>query len=122
VASIAGSSQDVTYQPAPSGSAARWPDRERALVQALEAAAARHNELGVTGPLDTAARRFYDRPYLVLDAGRFTAALRGQIAGPRVRRLPITGAVDEFVDSTDALRGTGSLRAAVAAACSLGAA
>jgi hypothetical protein len=96
-------------------SATRWPDRERALVQALEAAAARHNELGLTGPLDTAARGFFDRPYQVLEAGRFATALRDAVSDPRIRRLPATGAVDQLVDSTDALRHVESMRAVVAA-------
>jgi len=96
-------------------SATRWPDRERSLVQALEAAAARHNELGLTAPLDTAARGFFDRPYQVLEAGRFAAALRDEVGDPRIRGLPATGAVDQFVDSTDALRSVESMRAVIAA-------
>ena len=96
-------------------SATRWPARERSLVQALEAAAAWHNELGLTGLLDTAARGFFDRPYQVLEAGRFAAALRDEVADPRIRHLPATGAVDQFVDSTDALRNVESMRAVVAA-------
>jgi hypothetical protein len=96
-------------------SAASWPARERSLCQALEAAAALHNELGVTQPLDTRTRGFWDRPYRVLDAGRFTAALLAEVADPSIRRLPATGAADQFADSTDALLNIGSLRAAVAA-------
>lgn len=96
-------------------SATRWPERERSLVQALEAAAARQNELGLTGPLDTAARGFFDRPYQVLEAGRFVTALRDEIADPQIRGLPATGAVDQFADSTDLLRRAGSMRAMVAA-------
>jgi len=96
-------------------SATRWADRERSLVQALEAAAARHNELGLTRPLDAQARGFFDRPYQVLEADRFATALREEIRDPRIRRLPATGAVDQFVDSTDALRRTESMRAVIAA-------
>ena len=95
-------------------SATRWADRERPLVQALEAAAARHNELGLTGPLDTAARGFFDRPYQVLEADRFATALRDEVSDSRIRRLPATGAIDQFVDSTDALRSVESMRAVVA--------
>ncbi|MDR3035866.1 MAG: DUF4037 domain-containing protein [Kitasatospora sp.] len=95
-------------------SATRWPDRERSLVQALEAAAARHNDLGLTAPLDITARGFFDRPYQVLEAGRFVTALREAIRDPRIRRLPATGAVDQFADSTDALRRVESTRAMVA--------
>jgi len=60
-------------------------------------------------------RGFYDRPYQVIDAGRFTEALWQAITGP-VRDLPVTGAVDQFIDSTDALGNAGLLRAAAAAA------
>jgi len=95
--------------------ATRWADRQRHLARACEAAAARHNELGLTPPLDTRTRGFYDRPYQVIDAGRFTEALWQAITGP-VRDLPVTGAVDQFIDSTDALGNAGLLRAAAAAA------
>jgi hypothetical protein len=92
-----------------------WPDRQRYLAGAFETAAARHNELGLTRPLDTRTRGFYDRPYQVIDAGRFTEALRRSITDPQVRDLPVTGAVDQFIDSTDALGNAGLLRAAAAA-------
>jgi hypothetical protein len=94
--------------------ATRWPDRQRHLIRAYETAAAWHNELGLTPPLDTRARGFFDRPYQVIDAERFAEALRQAIAGP-VRDLPVTGAVDQFIDSTDALGNAGLLRAAAAA-------
>ena len=64
-------------------------------------------------PLDAGARRFFDRPYQVIGAGRFTAALREKIADPRVRHLPLAGAVDQFTDSTDAAGDPGFLRACV---------
>ena len=75
-----------------------------------------HNELGVTPPLDTRVRRFYERPYQVIDAARFTAALREAITDPRIGRLPLTGAIDQFTDSTDAIGCPGFLRACVGAA------
>jgi Domain of unknown function (DUF4037) len=96
--------------------ATSWPDRQRHLSHAYETAAALHNDLGLTGPLDPRTRPYYDRPYQVIDAGRFTGALRQAIADPQVRRLPATGAVDQFIDSTDALESAGFLRAATAAA------
>jgi hypothetical protein len=92
-----------------------WPAREHALCQALEAAAVLHNDLGITPPLDPRPRPYFDRPFLVLDAGRLTAALRESITDPRVRHLPGYGAADQFVDSTDALGDTTLLRAAIAA-------
>lgn len=94
--------------------ASTWPEREDHLSAAYEAAARLHNNLAVTPPLDPAVRpRFYDRPYRVLESGRFVAALRDQIHDDQVRALPLTGAVDEFIDSTDGIGDLGLLRAAV---------
>ena len=87
--------------------------RERHLTEAMEAVAALHNRLRLTPPLDTRPRRFFDRPYQVLGAGRFTAALRETITDPRVRHLPLAGAADQFTDSTDAAGDPGFLRACV---------
>jgi predicted N-acetyltransferase YhbS len=84
-------------------SAGDWRTREEHMCQACETVAAWHNELGFTAPLDTHVRRFYERPYRVIGADRFTAALREAITDPRLRHLPLTGAVDQFADSTDAL-------------------
>jgi Domain of unknown function (DUF4037) len=97
-------------------SAGGWPAREQRLRGAYETVAALHNELGLTPPLDPRTRPFYDRPYQVIGAGRFTAALREAITDPAVRRLPPTGAVDQFIDSTDALGDLGFLRACAGAA------
>jgi hypothetical protein len=97
-------------------SAAGWPARERCLCQAYEAAAVLHNQLGLTPPVDPRTRPFYERPYQVLGADRFAAALREAITDPQVRRLPAVGAVDQFIDSTDALGDIRLLRAAVRSA------
>jgi Domain of unknown function (DUF4037) len=94
-------------------SADGYQDRERHLTEAMEAIAALHNRLGLTPPLDPRARGFFDRPYRVLGAGRFTAALRETITDPRVRHLPLAGAADQFTDSTDAAGDSGFLRACV---------
>jgi hypothetical protein len=83
-------------------SAGDWPAREQRLRDAYEAVAAMHNGLGLTPPLATSTRPFYDRPDQVIGAGRFTEALREGITDPRIKRLPITGAIDQFTDSTDA--------------------
>ncbi len=99
--------------------ATSWPDRQRHLSQAYETAATLHNDLRLTRPLDPRTRRYYDRPYQVIDAGRFTDVLRQAITDPRVRRLPATGAADQFIDSTNALESAGFLRAATAAAVAI---
>ena len=93
-----------------------WRARERQLCDAYETVAAQHNRLGVTPPLDVRTHGFYDRPYQVIGAARFTAALRDAIGDPRIRRLPPTGAVDQFTDSTDAAGDLRSLRACTRAA------
>jgi hypothetical protein len=97
-------------------SAGCWPAREQHLREAYEAVAARHNQSGLTPPLDARTRGFYDRPYQVIEAARFTAALREAITDPQVRRLPPTGAIDQFVDSTDAVGDLRFLRACALAA------
>lgn len=96
--------------------AAAWPARERHLREAYETVAALHNELALTPPLDTRTRQFYDRPYQVIDADRFTTALREAITDPRIRSLPLTGAIDQFIDNTDATGDLGFLRACAEAA------
>ena len=92
-------------------SADGYPARERHLTEAMTAVAALHNERGLTPPLDVGTRPFFDRPYQVLGAGRFTAALRATITDPRIRELPLAGAADQFADSTDAAGDLGFLRA-----------
>lgn len=84
-------------------SGADWTAREQHLRSAYESVAALHNQAGLTEPLDTTTRGYFNRPYQVIGAGRFTAALREAITDPRLRRLPATGAIDQFADSTDAI-------------------
>jgi hypothetical protein len=89
-----------------------YPTRERALCRAYELSAEWHNRLGLTTPLDPTVRGFHDRPFLVLNAGRFTTALLDSITDPAVRELPPVGAVDQYVDSTDVLSHADRTRAA----------
>lgn len=91
----------------------RYQDREAHLARAMEAVAGLHNRLGLTPPLDARTRPFFGRPYQVLGAARFTAALRETITDPRVRGLPLAGAVDQLIDSTDAAGDPDFLRACV---------
>jgi hypothetical protein len=80
-----------------------WRNRERHLSQAYVTVAESHNGLRLTEPLDPRTRRYYERPFQVVGAGRFADALTEAIADPVVRRLPPIGAADQFLDSTDAL-------------------
>ena len=84
-----------------------WRTREKHLCHAYETVAALHNQLELTPPLDTRTHGFYDRPYQVIGAARFATALRDAITDPQIRGLPLTGAIDQYTDSTDA---AGNLR------------
>lgn len=95
--------------------ASSWPERERHLSRAFVLAAEAHNRLGLTAPLDPSTRPYYTRPYQVLDAGRFAAALTGVIADPEVSGRPPIGAASQFLDSTPALGGLRYPRAVISA-------
>jgi hypothetical protein len=79
------------------------PAREAALVAAYETVARRHNDAGVSGPVDPTARGFHGRGYRVLMAERFVAACRASIDDPMLADCPLVGSVDEVTDSTDVL-------------------
>ena len=95
--------------------AGTWQERERHLVIAYETVANLHNDLALSAPVDPSVRFFHDRPFRVLHAERFSAALMSSIQDPALRALPCTGAIDQFVDSTDALADRSRARALAAA-------
>jgi hypothetical protein len=85
-------------------SAPDWLARESALVEAYEGVARRHNELGVTDPVDPTTRRFWGRPFRVLFADRFVEALRAAIVDPVLRTVAHhAGSVDALSDNVDLL-------------------
>lgn len=80
-----------------------WEERQVHLSAAYEYAAQLHNDLSITAQLETQVSPFHDRPFLVIHAERFAAAIYDQIIDQDVLRLPChLGAFDQFVDSTDA--------------------
>lgn len=86
--------------------AADWRSREEALVGAYEAVARRHNELGVTQPVDPVVRQFWGRPIRVLFADRFVDALRAAITNADIRLIDHeAGSIDAVSDNTDVLTG-----------------
>jgi hypothetical protein len=86
--------------------AADWRSREEALVGAYEAVARRHNELGVTQPVDPVVRPFWGRPIRVLFADRFVDALRAAITNADVQLIDHeAGSIDAVSDNTDVLTG-----------------
>jgi hypothetical protein len=80
-----------------------YSDREQGLVDAVEAAARRHNALGVTEHVDPAVRPFYTRPFRVLSSRRFVDVCLAEVSDPWLRSLPLVGSVDQLADSTDVL-------------------
>jgi hypothetical protein len=77
--------------------------RQDALADAYVSVARRHNAVGVTRALDPEVRRYHTRPARVLMAERFAQASLEAVRDPWLRSLPLVGAVDQFVDSTDVL-------------------
>ncbi|MEU7141554.1 DUF4037 domain-containing protein [Nocardia sp. NPDC046473] len=96
--------------------ASDWREREEHLSRAYETVAAQHNQLGLTEPLDPGTRWYYDRPFRVLDAGRFAVALREGITDPDLRATAQIGAIDQYVDSAEVLEHRDRSRAAAHAA------
>ena len=69
-----------------------WPAAQQPLVAAYQQVAIRHNHLGLAMPLDPSPRPFHDRPYLVIDAGRFTDACLAAMTDRALAALPPIGA------------------------------
>jgi hypothetical protein len=80
-----------------------YPDREAALVTAYELVGRRHNELGITEPVDPLSRPFHNRSYQVLGADRFVDACVAELTDTDLRTLALVGSVDQVADSTDVL-------------------
>lgn len=87
--------------------------RESAWVEAIEALARRHNELGLTTHLEPTVRNFHSRPFRVIDAGRFATACIESVSDPWLSELPRVGAIDQLLDSTDVLSDGGLARRVV---------
>jgi len=77
--------------------------RQDALAAGYRCIAARHNAVGITRVLDPDTRRYHSRPARVLMAQRFAEASLEAVHDPWLRSLPLVGAVDQFVDSSDVL-------------------
>jgi hypothetical protein len=94
--------------------ATTYPEREAALVQALETLARLHNAAGVTEPVDEVSGWFHSRPFRVLGSARFVDACLARVTDERLRALPLVGSIDQLADSTDLLSEPEALRAAPA--------
>jgi hypothetical protein len=76
---------------------------------AFEVVAELHNKSGLTPWLDTSLRDYFSRPFPVLSCDRFADATRETIRDPRLRALPLFGAVDQVCDAVDVLNDNGML-------------
>ncbi|RLK60336.1 DUF4037 domain-containing protein [Actinokineospora cianjurensis] len=88
-----------------------YRSRGELLADAYEAVGALQNATGLTDSVDPTRRDYYERPYPVIRADRFVDALRDSLDA-ELRNLPLTGAVDQWVDSTDFLMSAALRRAA----------
>lgn len=94
--------------------ATTYDTREAALVEAYEAAGRRHNSLGLTRPEDPVVHPFHDRPFLFIGGDRFADACLEAVTDRHLTALPLVGAVDQWVDSTDVLGHARRVRALTA--------
>jgi hypothetical protein len=83
-----------------------WQERDKHLAAAYSIIAEMHNALGVTAPLPATPQLFHQRPFHIIDGGKFAAALLERITAPwltpAMRRSPI-GSIDIFTDNSDML-------------------
>jgi hypothetical protein len=70
--------------------------REAALSGAYELLAKRQNALRIAAPLSAKVSSYHNRPYLVIHAGEFAAAIRARIRNRRIRDLTRIGSIDQF--------------------------
>lgn len=78
-----------------------FPTSADRLNEALAVLADRQAALGLTAPVDASVRRFHSRPWSVVGAEAIAAALLPTVGDELLRRLPLTGAVDQVTDNTD---------------------
>jgi len=91
--------------------AGTWQERQDPLTKAYEYIAKMHNDLGITDYLTTQVSQFYNRPFMVIRAGKFADAIHAKIEDDEVKQLPkYLGAIDQYVDSTDVLSYTEKFR------------
>lgn len=83
-----------------------WQVREKHLNQASQIVAEMHNDLNLTDPLPTTVTYFHDRPFKVMNAEAFTAALIAPITDPAIKKIAEQthiGSIEQVSTSTDVL-------------------
>ncbi|HEY3312860.1 MAG TPA: DUF4037 domain-containing protein [Anaerolineales bacterium] len=83
--------------------ATSWQERANALGEACVLLAHKHNDLGITAPMPEALIPFHGRPFQVIQAEKFTAALFENLSDPQIQRIakkgPL-GGIDQISDNT----------------------
>jgi hypothetical protein len=92
--------------------ASGWPAREQALADAAELLLGAQRDRGLRAP-SAAVVAFYDRPFRSVDESVVRLLLAG-IGDERLRRLPLVGGADLWIDS-DRVLSNPALRASAAA-------
>lgn len=83
--------------------AQNWEERADQLGRACEMLAHKQNGLGLTEPQDEKVAFFHGRPFKVIQADKFSAALVEQIRDPAVMQIAkkgLVGSIDQFSDNT----------------------
>lgn len=79
-----------------------WHEREAAIVDAVQLLGHAQNDLTIAEPVDPAPRPFFNRPFQVMFAERFSDALIDAISDPDVLAMPRhLGGIDQYIDTTD---------------------
>lgn len=79
-----------------------WQAREQPLCEAYVLLADMHNALGVTERVEPTITDYFNRPYKVIFAGRFSDATRKAISDERIKAIAADiGSADQLVDCTD---------------------
>jgi hypothetical protein len=79
-----------------------WQERQKPLCAAYVLLAEIQNALRIAERVEPTITDYFNRPYKVIFAGRFAAALRAAMTDDAIKALPgDIGAADQLVDSTD---------------------
>ena len=79
--------------------ASQWEDRDEFLGRSYSVLAEQHNALNLTEFLSVETTHFFNRPFHVISAQRFTTALQNIIEDPWLRSLPPIGSVSQLTDA-----------------------
>jgi hypothetical protein len=86
-----------------------WEERGDLLGQACELLACKQNDLGLAEAQEEKVSFFHGRPFKVIGAEKFSAALVERISDPTVQKIAkkgLVGSIDQFSDNTVLRSGT----------------